>query len=134
MKDKLIYIVTFITVIIGYSCWEYVQLILSHYYSAQEAEKIACKFFFVCIEAGFAGYAYSVMKAQTDKETLFFRFTRMVFYTTLATLCDRLYGDPYSVSPYEYVFLVVNVIALFIDGAKIRTVGDKIRQFRKNIR
>lgn len=134
MKNKVILIISFLIVFIGYSGWELLQSILENYIVKVKAEEVASQFFFICVELGFVGYTYLITEQIKDKTCLFYKMSKFVFMTTIMTVVDRLFFDPYSVTKYDYILLSFNLFITFDGGQKIRTIGDKIRKVRENLR
>lgn len=130
----MILLITFIIVFSGYSGWEVLQNFLESCYNKERAEEIASTFFFICVELGFVGYVSLIVRLIEDKQSLFFKFSKFILGLTIAALADRIFGDPYTVTVFDYSLFGFNLLLLFIDGKKIRTIRDKARQLWKKIR
>lgn len=128
MKNLIILTITFIIVFAGYSGWEILREFLELYYSEKRAEELAVKFFFTCVEIGFMGYVFIITRLIQDKKSYFYKVAQFILGLTIAAVIDRLFGDPFTVTKFDYVLFGLNVALLFINGEKIRAIGNKLRK------
>lgn len=134
MRKLLVLSATFITVFIGYSGWELLGEYLKLHVEKTRAEEISSEFFFLCVELGFVGYSYVITELIQEKDTLLYKVARFILFTTISTVIDRLFFDPYVVSFWDYAFLTLNLFLMLDGRKKIRAIASKIRQFRKGFR
>jgi len=114
LKNRIVLTTTFLIAIIGYSFWENLQHYLERYLTKEEAEIKASGFFFLCVELAFAGYTYLIKEILKDGQDKYIKMvSEFVFYTAFAAVIDRLFGDPYSVSYYDYFIFFLNIIITF---------------------